>query len=120
MEPKRKVHEFANDQALVEQLRRLPTPVVPEGLEDRLIAGIPRPVSTKTQLRQWKVLAALSAVAAAVVILAFLSQLDHLTKGTRTGSANKSREVVAARPAPSLDPKETDVCNVLPPLGDWH
>ena len=120
MEPKRKVHEFANNEAIVDQLRRLPTPDVPEGLEDRLIAGIPRPVSAKTRLAPWKVLAAVSAVTAAGVILVFLSTLHRFTKDPGTGAASDSRDVVGAWPARSLDPKETDPCNVLPPLGDWN
>src|SRR5262245_36338542 len=120
MEPKWQTHEFANNQAIVDQLRRLPTPDVPEGLEARLFAGIPRPVSPKTRWFQWIVLAGFSAVAAAGLALIFLSPRIRSIKDTGTGSANDRRNVVAAWPAFSLDPKEIDPCNILPPLGDWH
>lgn len=120
MKPKRNIHKFANNKVIVDQLRRLPTPNVPEGLEDRLIAGMPRPVPGKSQWFQWQVLAGLSAVAAVAVLLAVLFEPTHSMKDFGSGSPNDNRNVVGAWPALSLNPQETDPCNVLPPLGDWR
>src|SRR5690242_17821125 len=109
MEPKRKVHEFANSQALMDQLRRLPTPDVPEGLEERLIAGIPRPVPAMPQSAKWKGLAILSAVAAAALLMVLLSTFNHSRKDTDAGATDDSRDVAGAWPTRSFDPKETDL-----------
>jgi len=108
---------------LEKQLRRLPKPKVPEGLEARLIAAIPPAASAGRRHRAaiWRWVAGAGIGAAAVLALSVVLSDRH------TGDVDRSPTVSNGGPAnpvsvplASNNTKETDPCNILPPFPDWR
>ena len=120
---------WASEWALEESLRRLPTPGTPPGLGARLIGAIPRhEVVRKVSpsplaRRRWFAWASL---AAAILVLATIVA----QRGDRDVAVGPPSGVAVGPPSGSGDDrqgtqrtvfvvtKETDPCNILPPLRD--
>jgi hypothetical protein len=132
-------HRFTDDAAgdagdafgaeqIEEALLRLPPIDVPAELESTLIAAIPRGVVEPTVPKEWPARPGyrrwIAFSAAAVVVLIVLGTMQLFLNEERTKvpgelakNDNRTGSVVAIKLAIS---KETDPCNILPPLGDWR
>lgn len=108
MKPKDKKPAQALDEpALEDRLRALPAPAAPRGLEEKLLAGIPR--GGQTARSRWRPAwpwAAVGAAAAAAVVLVVLAGPEPPEGGPSNGAAHLSaaameraieREAAAAR-----------------------
>ena len=112
--------------SLEDQLRQLPQPEVPEGLEAKLLAaipaGIPQATPRRRSLRR-RIVWACGAAAAAALILGVL--LSTPWRRGRTGrpiatlsNDTSPRYVLGNGSIPRFE--ETRPCDILPPLSDWH
>jgi hypothetical protein len=112
-------------EALEEQLRRLPEPKVPEDLEAKLIAAIPAVASIPQVARprkwQWSAGAVVAAAAALVVLFLLLPRGRNPDAAQRPSAPDNRRLTQSTRGALAINSlKETDPCNILPPLPDWR
>jgi hypothetical protein len=136
---------------LEEQLRQLPKPKLPDGLEAKLLAAIPAIICPKTtcgagvppahaaetaapqtqslttvpkaappKIRRWLAGAAI-AVAAAGILFCLVSQSRNPNVSRQPNSSNENPTAPSAPHSLAvINMKETDPCNILPPLPDWH
>jgi hypothetical protein len=116
--------EPSKQEPLEEQLRRLPKPKAPDGLEAKLLAAIPVqtavPKAAPPKIRRWLAGAAI-AVAAAGILFCLVSQLRNPNVSQQPNSSNENPTVPSAPHSLAvINMKETDPCNILPPLPDWH
>ena len=112
--------------SLEDELRRLPKLEVPETLEARLLAAIPRmPTETarrrRIRWRRWTIGAVSAAAAAALIIAAVMLPLHRSTenfqKSMGVSTDTSPPYVLGDRITRS---EETRPCDILPPLPDWH
>jgi hypothetical protein len=77
--------------ALEAELRRLPAPEPPAGLEDALISAIPPAVhsSSRAQPLRWAPCAAMAAAAAAAILLVWISAVVNLKSDEKGLSAGR-------------------------------
>ncbi len=112
--------------SLETELRRLPKVEVPETLEARLLAAIPRmPTETarrrRIRWRRWTIGVGSAAAAAALIIAAVMLPLHRSTENFQ-----KSMGVSTDTSPPYvLDDRitrseETRPCDILPPLPNWR
>lgn len=110
-----------SNEALEAALRRLPAVNVPRGLEAKLIAAMPRPVAeikSKHEPAAYLRLAAVGVAAAAVAAAVLLSILKPQSKdGPELVSAQAEAPAISVT---MVEFKETDPCNILPPLANWQ
>jgi hypothetical protein len=110
-------------ETLEEQLRRLPQPAVPDNLEAKLTAAIPTffPARASRPPLRWSRwwIASAGALTAAAAACAVLINLHSVPDGDRQsdGGANGTINILSQRFG-ICDPKETDPCNILPPLSN--
>jgi hypothetical protein len=107
---------------LAEQLRRLPKPDVPDGLQEKLLAAIPTTATLRkssTARRRYR--RAVIAIVATAAGIAFV----FMHAGRPPEAPLRPQEMHTAGNAHSMphslaivDVKETDPCNILPPLPD--
>ena len=103
------------------QLRYLPAPRVPDGLEGKLLSAIPVR-STQAARRRSSGWVCVLGAAAVVVLAVVFGRPTSRREAEREGN----RVALVQSPAPHFDPfenhdsKETDPCNILPPLSDWQ
>ena len=110
-----------DDRQLLRRLRDLPPPPTPQGLEARLLAGIPARRARAApagapHARRRRI--AIGAALAAGVVLAVTVPLVHRTDGRR-GSRVVPRDVQPAfvqQASTTPNHKETQPCDILPPL----
>ncbi len=112
MHPERRLNPQRSPEALEEKLRALPQPSVPDGLESRLLAGIP--ASLPARRRRWPVwVAAVGVVAAACVLVVLVwSGRDRKEPGR---SVDNGETVRKESPQRSIHPEENNP--PLPRLG---
>jgi hypothetical protein len=121
--------EFDGDQALSDAaleaaLHRLPSVEIPRGLEDRVVAAIPRVLPVvqrrssggKLRERQWLGLAAVAA-AMVLVVVSVASWHGSGRDNSTVGPPRPDGRMVVVK---FVQTKETDPCNILPPLADWR
>jgi hypothetical protein len=115
---------LVTDEAIEAALRGLPAVNVPRDLEAKLIAGIPRArVSlqrTPKRPRHWQWLVLSASVAAILLvtigIAGWRANRKAVSESGRTSpSANSAMVAVTV-----VQTKETDPCNILPPLHNWR
>jgi hypothetical protein len=109
-------------ESLVNRLRRLPEPLVPNLLEAKLLAAVPtRARHTAVPRRAGKWCVAVGAIAA--VVLAAVVTWPRV-RGNNAGPKTEIATIQTNAPqSPRFnrhDSKETDPCNILPPLADWR
>jgi len=107
------------------RLRQIPKPTVPVGLQDKLIAGIVVPVNEPVVRRAQQRLRRLSVYSAAAVALVAIccmflwpkrdAESVRPTSVAKTKNADRAMTVLV-----SVQPKDIDPCNILPPLPDWR
>src|SRR5262245_56536468 len=110
--------ETLSDAAIEAALRQLPPVAVPSGLEERVIAAIPRalpvvqrrPSASKLRERQWLGLAAVAAAMMLVVVSVGSWHGDRRGSSTIGPPQPDGRMVVVT----FVQTKETDPCNILP------
>ncbi len=110
-----------------ESLLRLPPIDVPAGLESKLIAAIPRVAvdahvqknrPARPSYRRWIAFSAAAVVLIGLgTVLRFSNDERTTVPGELAKNDNRTGSVVGMKLAIS---KETDPCNILPPLGDWR
>jgi hypothetical protein len=108
--------------ALEDALRRLPQISVPSDLEGKLMAAIPQRTAVaerRASLKQYVWWFAFSAAAAVIISASILlgrseERIDR-PEGITTADGREGSLVVDL-----VLSKETDPCNILPPLGDWR
>jgi hypothetical protein len=113
-----------SDTAIEAALRRLPPVTMPRGLEERVVAAIPRvlPVvqrsasASKLRERQWFGLAAVAAAMVLVVVSVASWHGNRRSNSTIGPPRPEGRMIVVT----FVQTKETDPCNILPPLADWR
>jgi hypothetical protein len=99
-------------------LRRLPAVNVPRDLEARLISAIPAASMTTRRKRRWQSVRRLATFGIAATVAAIAVWL--------IGHERRDPQSVAVSPlevsvvATTVQFKETDPCNILPPLADWR
>jgi hypothetical protein len=115
---------LVTDEAIEVALRKLPAANVPRDLEAKLIAGIPpAKVSlqrTPKRARHWEWLVLSAAVAAILLVTigvaGWRANRKAVSEPDRTSpSANSAMVAVTV-----VQTKETDPCNILPPLHNWR
>jgi len=101
------------------QLRGLPRPQVPPDLADRLIAKIPTGRAAPRDAMPWRWVA-VPLVAAAALLIVLLPQprardMARRVRSTTITTSKPDTDVIVRSYT-----KETDPCNILPPLPDWR
>src|SRR5262245_35735495 len=97
MPPERRPSTDRSPEALEARLRALPRPPVPDGLEARLLAGVP--AALPVPRRRWPIWAGAAAALAAACLLAVLAWPGrHGKDPAPTPGASKSARQVPARP----------------------
>ena len=100
-------------------LRQLPAVNVPANLEASLIAAIPAPRVIAREKRQWQSVRRLAVVGVAATVVGIAVWLIGQERGDpQSVAVSQSEAAVVA--APTIQSKETDPCNILPPLADWR
>lgn len=117
-------HEFPSLEGLKKQLRQLPQPRPPEDLEAKLLAAIP-PVAAMASIarpRMWRWFTAAGTAAVAALLMCLLLPRGEAPKAARKPSplSGSSRDDSATRLVIINCLKETDPCDILPPLPDWR
>ncbi len=111
---------------LEDELHRLPKVEVPETLEARLLAAIPRiPTEMarwrRIRWRRWTIGVVSTAAAAALIVAAIMRPLHRSAENFKesVGLPTKisPRYVLGDQITRS---EETRPCDILPPLPDWH
>jgi hypothetical protein len=116
--------DWGDDAAVEDELRRLPSAKVPIGLEATLIAAIPKDfrcaetrvpgLATQHRLATW------ASVAAAILVLAAIVA-PRGNRDVAGGPAHPGDSKLLMQATPELVvTKETDPCNILPPIPDWR
>ena len=102
------------DWPLEQQLRRLPPPAVPAGLEARLLAAAPDVARRPGNFRpvRW----AAPAVAAAVMAAVMLRPSSQNEQRQGATSFENARETAPLVVLPTANSSETRPCDILPPL----
>jgi hypothetical protein len=119
LDPERSHPDF---ETLEARLRRMPQPAAPNDLEAKLTAAIParfpsRAVRTLPRWIRWWAAGAGAAAAAAVCLVLIHSQ--GAPDGARQSGAGPSGAMnILSQRFGICDPKETDPCNILPPLSE--
>jgi hypothetical protein len=121
-EPERAHRGF---EPLEAQLRRLPRPAVPEDFEAKLTAAIPAslPARVRRTLPKgfWRWAGGAGVAAAVVAVCAVRPLFQGAPGAARRSEAVKSGGVnLLSSQIAISDPKETDPCDILPPLPDWR
>ncbi len=120
---KRPAQETPGLEAVEAGLRRLPTPQVPEGLEARLIAAIPAHacVAKARVSRRWRWhFGAAAATAAALAVFVLWPRPRDPNLAQRPNAEKNASQGIDSAPNPSAELKDTDPCNILPPLPEWR
>jgi len=111
-------------ESLEDRLRKLPPVGVPCGLEAKLIAAIPQQHSTTlkethapARFLRW---AMFSAAAILVFVVALVLSADYWSMTPVTKGPSRSDDQDGRIAVTLVNFKETDPCNILPPLPDWR
>jgi hypothetical protein len=116
--------ESLSDAAIEAALRRLPPVAIPRGLEERVVAAIPRAMpalqrtssASKLRERQWFGLATVAA-AMLLVVVSVASWHGNRQGNSTIGPPRPDGRMIVVK---FVQTKETDPCNILPPLADWR
>ena len=104
--------------SLISQLRDLPPPEIPPGLEERLLAALPTP--ERVMRRRWRIVgwsAAVAAAAAGIVVGVALLQDRTPARTTIVRRSDVSSELVMGTAAKRAQARtETRSCDILPLL----
>ena len=101
------------------RLRRLPQPMVPPGLEGKLLDAIPERVSGPIAGRAllWRrIVPAAAAVAATVAIAILVKESKVSSRRTPTADMRATSPEYVLAQKTVQNPEETNPCNILPPL----
>ncbi|NLE62125.1 MAG: hypothetical protein GX616_27525 [Planctomycetes bacterium] len=96
---------------------------MPEDLEAKLIAAIPAaaPARRRNRAATWRWAAGVGLAAAAALALVVLLSHRHEPDRRRSPVVSDGRaESTPSGLLASSDPKETDPCDILPPLPEWR
>ena len=114
----------SDEQNLEKRLRDLPPPPIPDGLETRLLAGIPsappaRAPDPRSRKRRMA-LGAIGAIAAAILLAIVLIRAPDRSSSRKILSKRATdRDVQARFIQPRPNPRETRPCDIFPPLDSY-